>query len=133
MSFSFYEALHITVFLFRLLPAMHHGHIIHRVGKICLHLLIMGNQTFEVKLFAFINQRIYNIDLSPQSYFLPYKLHDSGSKLLTSMQGYDRLPAGWQFVYYRHFQIAIYSHSERAWYGSGCHYQNMWWQCIFLP
>ena len=41
------------------------------------------------------------------------------------MIGLYRFSTGWQLVNNRNTQIAVHGHSQRTWYGSGSHHQNV--------
>ena len=87
----------------------------------------------QVHLFAFLYQRINEIDLTSLLYLLVDVAIKSFRCIVIPVQGLYRLAPRRKLVYHGHIQIAIKRHCQRA--GNGCcrHHQDMGRNSVLFP
>ena len=110
---------------------MHHAHGV--LGKHFANLFESLFEVFQIDFLAFLYQRVNNIHLTPLLDLPAYRLVKFRPAIIVPVYRRYRFTTGWQFVDYRHVEIAVNRHRQRARDRSGRHYKDMGRPRIFPP
>ena len=126
-----YEQLHLSILFSRFHLSMHLAN--PTLGKLFTNMQIPFFKILQVNLFAFLNQRVDNIDLPAFGNLLVHGLIQAYPTAIKLMKSDNRFTSGRQFIDDRHIQVAIKRHCQCAG-NRGCrHHQYMGRLYILCP
>ncbi len=107
LRFTFYEPLHLKIFVFRFHFSVHNTNMILRSRKVAADGFKPCHEVIQIDLFRFFDQRINNIYLSTSSDFFFKKCPDLQSICIILVYGTNWLSSRRQFINYRNIKVAV--------------------------
>ena len=87
----------------------------------------------KIHFFAFLYQRVDNVNLPSFCNLLSHKAEYSEPLVFEEMHGLNRLSTSRELVDQGDVQISIHGHRQCSGNRCGGHHQHMWRNCVFSP